>query len=1187
MPAPQVRGPGFASPGAGLEFGAWSVGSHIHRYRGRAAALSPDPYRHSVTAIVVAHDGSRWLPGTIEGLRAQTRPPDHIVAVDNDSRDRSASILQEEFGGDRVLRLPRDTGFGAAVAQALRRSAPSGSSLRALEAAGAGGSEWVWLLHDDCAPAPDALERLLEAADDNRYAAVLGPKLRDWLDRRVLLEAGVTIDGGGRRETGLEQREFDQGQYDGVHEVLAVSSAGALVRRDVWDSLGGFAPELPLCRDDVDFGWRVNASGHRVLAVTGAVAYHAEAATRHRRRINAVKEHPRRLDRRSALFVLFANLPGKLAAWALVRNFFGGLLRALLFMLAKQPSNAWDEARAYGSVVGRPGLLLRVRRRRRGGPKRSYHTLQKLMPPRWQGFRRLGDLMRGFLTSRGPVEAGRHHAVGSAAADGLITEDEEPLPEDAGLIRRLLRRPGVLLFLALVVVAVVAERAVVHGERLGGGALPPVSGGASDLWAEYLSGWHAVGLGSGVPAPPYVGVVALLATVLLGKTWLAIDVLLLGCVPLAGASAYFASRKLTGDVRVRLWAAASYALLPVATGSVASGRFGAAVAFIVLPLVGLQADRMLRLGRPKSTRAAWAAGGLLAVATAFVPLAWPLAVALLAVARRAYAKRRPGLNIRLLIVALVPLVLLLPWTPRLFLHPGLFLREAGVPFHQPGSAGGPVSLLLSQPGGPGTPPAWAAAGLVVAALVALFLRERRRAVAAGWMLAFTGIVGGVVVQRVAVAPPGEASPAPGWPGICTALAGAGIVLAGAVGAERFVRGRVSDTADAGPAATSQGDESLEASGQPHDPPDNEQEPARETRRGSRRRRRRRPARSRSSPGADRFGVLRRRGGRLGGYGLAGVACTAPLIAAGTWLYTGVSGPLDRHNPAVMPAFVAAQNARPSHPRALVVRGVGKGQVSYTVLRDGRLLLGSAKTPAPPGVTDHVTGVVAGLVSGRRTGEVAELARHGVGFVVMPGQLDEDLVRKFDANPLLDRVSKLPTLAVWQLDAPAAHLRIVSDGGVRSLPSGELGAKTRVSPGGSGRTLVLAESAAPGWHATLDGEELTPRTVHGWAQGFALPASGGQLRVTYSSSRGAWVALQGFLVFVVFILALPGGGAPVEAEGEARPASRRERRRDRQAPRRARGHRAGSAGRAGRTERGEGTDRADGSDRTGERTVNEA
>lgn len=59
----------------------------------------------------------------------------------------------------------------------------------------------------------------------------------------------MAITADGRRVTGLERWEHDQGQHDGTRDVLAVSSAGMLIRRDIWDGLGGFDPQLPLFRE--------------------------------------------------------------------------------------------------------------------------------------------------------------------------------------------------------------------------------------------------------------------------------------------------------------------------------------------------------------------------------------------------------------------------------------------------------------------------------------------------------------------------------------------------------------------------------------------------------------------------------------------------------------------------------------------------------------------------------------------------------------------------------------------------------------------------------------------------------------------------------------------------------------------------------------------------------------------------
>ena len=84
---------------------------------------------------------------------------------------------------------------------------------------------------------------------------MLGPKLREWPSLRRLLEMGVTISGTGSRETGLERGEYDQGQHDRLRDVLAVNTAGMLVRRSVREEIG-FDPALPLFGNDIDFGWR-------------------------------------------------------------------------------------------------------------------------------------------------------------------------------------------------------------------------------------------------------------------------------------------------------------------------------------------------------------------------------------------------------------------------------------------------------------------------------------------------------------------------------------------------------------------------------------------------------------------------------------------------------------------------------------------------------------------------------------------------------------------------------------------------------------------------------------------------------------------------------------------------------------------------------------------------------------------
>jgi GT2 family glycosyltransferase len=1042
--------------------------------------------RHVVTAVVVAHDGARLLPGLVRAVREQTQPVHRVIAVDTGSQDRSGALLAELLGQDAVFGMEPDTGFGAAVASALQRRAAS-------EVAG---TEWIWLLHDDCEPAADAVEQLLAAVGRSHTVAVLGPKLKDLSDRRVVREAGITTDRAGRRLTGVEPGEIDQGQHDGSRAVLAVSSAGMLVRRDVWDQLGGFDPNLPLFRDDIDFCWRARAAGYDVRVITDAVVYHRELAARQVRKAPATGGQPRLLDRRSALYVFAVNLPLRPMLTVLGGCLTGSLARAAYFLLTKQQRKAAAHLGAVAWLLRHPLLLWRERRRRAGHRKHGYAVLRGQLP-RARTLGRLAESAANLLSrGSGYDSGGLHHAAVDEPGDDL------PLPAADSVVRRMLTSPGVLLFAGLTVVALVAERSltasVLSGSAvLGGGALVPPWGGASSLWHEYLAGYHDTGAGSAASAPPYVGVMAALATLLGGKPWLATDLLLLGCVPLAGASAFLATRRLTSVMAARIWIAASYALLPVATGAVAAGRIGTAVAFVLLPLIGAAAGRMLA-GTPRAARrAAWATALLIAITAAFVPLAWPVAAigALGAAAVWPWLGPRaagavPGADaparafaVNAAIIALVPAVLLIPWTFRLVTGPSAFFAEAGL--LRPGLAAAdlrPESLLLLSPGGPGLPPAWVTAGLVLPAFCALLARRRRALVYAGWAIAVGGLVTALVASRVRVTPAQGGAAVSAWPGLAMAIAAFGLLLAATPLIEAIAGG-------------------LGGAGE---------------------------------PGPGRLATS----GRLLAtvVGLAAVA-SAPALAAGYWLVNGLGGPVAAAGRQILPPFVAAASAGPDRARTLVLRQVG-GVLAYAVLRDAAPVLGEPELAETTASARALDGVVASLAAagGGDAGDTGQaLSAFDIGYVLLPAPIDQALAAELDAGAGLEPLTKAPSYDLWQVSGTVARVRVLTPGGTAvPVPSGPVGVNALLAPGTSG-TLVLTE-AAGGWSATLDGKPLTPLAtpVDGWAQGFVLPPGGGHLVIARNeTARDVSLGCEAAALLVAFALALPGTrSAAADPDAEA-------------------------------------------------------
>lgn len=1067
------------------------MSAHTHTAAGHDAA-APEFPRHVVTAVLVSHDGARWLPDALTGLLGQERPVQNVIAADTGSADDSARIVTDALGAERVLHLARRSGFGTAVDEAARTAGvltpeelpylkrPSGwdpvsrtwrdDAYDMPELPYGEPEQWLWLLHDDCAPEPDALAELLRVVENERElkrdVAIVGPKLRGWYDRRQLLEVGVSIANSGRRWTGIDRREQDQGQHDQVRPVLSVSTAGMLIRRDVFDELGGFDRRLPLMRDDVDLCWRAQAAGHRVLIAPDAVLRHAEASARERRTVDCVGRSatsPHRVDKAGAVYTLLVNARGSAPLGApapgarhppahprLSRRQGAGpgrrrSRRSLRYVAAPGPDHRRATAPRQGARrPGRAAPALPAARRDRAGHRRA----GRVQPGRALGAR--GFRRRSAWRRRVRPWRGRRRLPG----DRAVRAREAPCPQaGSGALRRpAVRRPHR--------VPLPPRQRRTRGRRH---AARPSD--ASALWDRYLDGWHAVGTGGTQAAPPYLALVAGLSSLLFGSTGLAVTVLLVCSVPLAGAAAYFASRPLVESRLLRAWASVAYAFLPAATGALAGGRIGTAVLVMLLPLIaraGIAASGLVA-GARGSWRATWAYTLLLTLATAFTPIVWPIAlvlgIALLVVRRDDIT----AYGLRFLAALGVPLLVLAPWS--LSLLPFGFFREPGLDFGA-GSASA-LDLLGMSPGGPGTVGGLLLIGVVLAALGALLRTERQLAIHTAWAVALTGFVFAALSNGSA------------WAGPATLVYGGALLAAAVLGADG-ARARVAEQS---------------------------------------------------------FG-WRQPVAAL----IAFAAAVGPLLGAAGWMIRGADGPLERRDPAQVPAFVAEEAGTRDQARTLVLDSDSAAKVTYTLVRGAGSRLGDAELTEAGGSNDRLDKTVAHLVAGSGADQVDQLGGFAVRYILVKDGAPRQVGRVLNANPALTRLSQQDGSALWRVNqevARVARATVVSGSGAPTpIDAGPVEVHTQLPAGDEGRVLRLADSAADGWTATLDGRELPKKTVDGWAQGFELPKSGGRLDVTYEvpGTHTGWLWAQGALAVVLVVLALPGRRRTVDDDLPEEPAA---------------------------------------------------
>lgn len=1127
---------------------------------------------------MVAHNGGSYLPRTLAALADQTRPADAAIGIDTGSRDNSAALLEHALGkGNVTMAEPGRTGFGGAVKAALAAFSPSGTrgTGRTRDPSQAESSHWIWLLHDDAAPAPEALAELLHAVERAPSVTVAGCKQLDWEHPRRLIDVGLSTSVWAERLTLIESDELDQGQHDGRSDIFAVNSAGMLIRRDVWDQLQGFDPALPGTGDDVDFCWRNRLAGNRVVVVPSARMFH-------------VVHRPNALGTATAARKAQVHLRLKHAsAWAVpfqaVGALLGGLLRLLLSIAVKDPGYGLSQLGATLSALGRPLAIGRARiiaARTRRLPRSVIRGLQTPRREVWAHRRSLMEALGADDSASGPGPGALSEEPSGDSADDFaaLATNERGWVGTGAVVAGLLALAASLLGLAN----------LIRAEAATGGALLPLSADAGDIWENASSWWISLGAGFPGHGDPFDYILWVLSVLGAGNANAAVVWLLLLAMPLSGLAAWFAAAALTTRRRFRFTAALIWAGAPALQLALNQGRLGALVAHIMMPLLVLALLRATGSavgqgryapvaagqrgtagqgssapvpvkpgvnGTPSWTAAA-AAGLALAVSTASAPSL--LLPAVLVIVGCGVVLGHRG---RTVWWALLPsAALFVPFALSTLDRPRALLGDPGLPL---GFDAAPLwQQLLGQPlrfdvdgglaglglFGPGGAP-WAillalliGAPMLVLAIAGLFVPGKRtRLTRFLWVAALTVLSAAWLSTHVATGVNAGVLVAP-YTGPAVSAAAFALLGAALIGAENLLT--FADKSD-----------SL----------------ASDSARGSARR-----WRTFLLKAASTIATFVLVAGPLAGIAAwsagnllqvpAASESRSPSSQAAASLpvpsQPGVSQPASSQSPLgssrlvqpgpvrALPATAADHAQGPEQTKTLLIAAGEDGTYTSSLVRGAGTTLDALSTIAssrsilgPPGqeriaaddqVSASLRSVVATIVAGTGVDPRKELEQLGAGFVVLSASdtAAQLIASRIDAVPGLIAVGQTDSGWLWRITpltpaadsaAETAHrARIVDAGGkaVALLGSSPTSVATAVPDGGEGRLVVLAERSDPGWTAWLNGRKLTG-TTSGWSQAFTLPAGGGQLEVRYVNPWHPWLGiLQAVIIGLTIVLAIP-------------------------------------------------------------------
>lgn len=558
----------------------------------------------SVVAVVVVHDEPDYFSATIAALKNQVRPVDRIFVIDTSNDDRCSDLVSD-IAGLELHKLPANYSLQQSLTFAMKHLADA---------------EWLWLLHDDSAPKPTALQEMLRVIEQSPSVAVAAPKLLDWNNHKLVAQLGLTLTPLGDLFS-IVSNELDQSQHDDLDDVMAVGTAAALIRVDVLNQLNGFDPSAPELAADFDFSIRARMAGHRVVVVPTAKVAHAALSMSGARVKSWLGAPPKSALRRAAIHLrlAYAPLPVALLFWLLLPVI--GVFRAIGRLAAKRPDRIWSELASAAWGFFTIGARLSSRSNISRTRVIAFSKLKSLRAT-WQQVRnsnRANLEREQSLATLAAFERGEFEVEQSATVAGFVSSGA--------------------LWVATVLTALSFSFWPVNNAATGGGLLP-----LSDSWLTLFSragaSFQPIGLGYFGPSDPFVWVLSTLGAFTFWAPSLSLAILLLLAKAIAFAGAWRVAALVSDSSFVRISAALVFALWPALTLAQQEARIPALIAQIALPWLVFTVARAAGIGRANFATQTWswvaAAGLLFFIVSASAPNTIPvllLGLALTIIAR--------------------------------------------------------------------------------------------------------------------------------------------------------------------------------------------------------------------------------------------------------------------------------------------------------------------------------------------------------------------------------------------------------------------------------------------------------------------------------------------------------------------------------------------------------------------------
>jgi GT2 family glycosyltransferase len=215
---------------------------------------------------ILNYNGREHLETCLDSLLKQTYKNMETVITDNASTDDSVDFIKKNYPLIKV------------VINKINSGTAGGFNFGAQY----GNGEFILFLANDIQLNQDVIEKLMATLLSDEKIAICSPKMLRYFHRDTIDYAGFKLDIFGFPYI-FGAHKKDDGRYDQIKEAMPTGTV-LLIRKAVFDEVGGFDDKFFTLADELDLSWRIRLLGYKSVINPFAVVYHKAGITLRKKR---------------------------------------------------------------------------------------------------------------------------------------------------------------------------------------------------------------------------------------------------------------------------------------------------------------------------------------------------------------------------------------------------------------------------------------------------------------------------------------------------------------------------------------------------------------------------------------------------------------------------------------------------------------------------------------------------------------------------------------------------------------------------------------------------------------------------------------------------------------------------------------------------------------------------------------